>query len=457
MGRQLVPRERTELVNLEEFVPQDHLLRAVDRDLDLTDFREHLKGFYSHIGRPSIDPELIIRMLIIGYAYGIRSERRLCEEIHVNLAYRWFCHLGIHDRVPDHSTFSKNRHSRFRESDAFRELFESVLRRCIVEGLVGGEGFATDASVVRADAHRQRAVPGTQHIQWGDPSQVTRPVREYPAALEATNSANPPKYISLTDPAASWSAASGPAFFAYSTNYLIDVKAGIIVDVEPSLSNHAAESQATRTMIDRVEQRQHLKPHRLIGDTAYGTASLLGWLVKHKGIEPHVPVWTISERKDGTFTTSAFFWDEQANEYRCPGRCVLRSEWRAFTNPRTHITKDDTIVYRAREMDCQQCCLKEQCCPNAPFRKIARSIHEDARDVARHIMDTPEYWQSRRERKKVEVLFAHLKRILKLDRLRLRGPSGAHDEFLLAATAQNLRRMAKRLYLGNLNMAGAVT
>lgn len=453
MGRQLVSRERTELINLEEFVPQDHFLRAVDRYLDLADFREHLKGFYSHIGRPSIDPELIIRMLIVGYCYGIRSERRLCEEIHLNLAYRWFCHLGIHDRVPDHSTFSKNRHGRFRESDAFRELFESVLRRCIVEGLVGGEGFATDASVVKADAQRQRAVRGTQHIEWGDPSQVTRPVREYLAALDAANPADPPKSISLTDPGASWTASAGPAFFAYSTNYLVDVKAGIIIDVEPSQTNHAAETQATRTMIDRVEQRQHLKPHRLIGDTAYGTASMLGWLVKHKGIEPHVPVWDKSERTDGTFAISAFIWNEQAQEYRCPGGHALRSQWRVFTNPRSHITKAGTINYRASQWDCQQCSLKAQCCPNTPTRNIRRSIHEDARDVARHIMGTTEYLQSRRERKKVEVLFAHLKRILKLDRLRLRGPSGAHDEFLLAATAQDLRRMAKRLYSGGLNVA----
>jgi transposase len=446
------------LINLEEFVPQDHLLRAVDRYLDLSDFRSHLQKFYSHIGRPSVDPELIIRMLIIGYCYGIRSERRLCEEVHLNLAYRWFCHLGIHDRVPDHSTFSKNRHGRFRDSDAFRELFESVLRRCICEGLVGGEGFATDASVIKADAQRQRAVPGTQDIDWGDPGQVARPIREYLAALDAVNSpADPPKYISLTDPAASWTAVAGPAFFAYSTNYLIDVKAGVIVDVEPSSSTHAAESKATRVMIDRVEQRLHLKPHRLIGDTAYGTAAMLGWLVKHKGIEPYVPVWDKSERKDDTFAASDFVWDERANEYRCPAGHALRSQWRAFSNPRTHITKADTIVYRSSQLDCQHCSLKEQCCPNAPMRKIVRSLHEEARDVARNIMGTPQYRQSRCERKKVEVLFAHLKRVLKLDRLRLRGPSGAHDEFLLAATAQNLRRLAKRLCPGGSNAACAAS
>lgn len=454
MGRQVVRRECTELINLEEFVPQDHLLRAIDRYLDLSDFRSHLQKFYSHLGRPSVDPELIIRMLIIGYCYGIRSERRLCEEVHLNLAYRWFCHLGIHDRVPDHSTFSKNRHGRFRDSDAFRELFESVLRRCICEGLVGGEGFATDASVVKADAQRQRAVSGTQKIDWGDPKQLSRPIREYLAALDATNSpAEPPKSISLTDPAASWTAIAGPAFFAYSTNYLVDVKAGIIVDVEPSPTNHAAESRATRTMLDRVEQRLQLKPRRLIGDMAYGSCVMLGWLVERKGIEPHVPVWDKRDRKDSTFAASDFIWDQETNEYHCPGGHVLRSEWRAFVNPRTHVTKADTIVYRSSQKDCQQCGLKAQCCPNTPMRKIARSVHEEARDVARNIMDTPEYQHSRCERKKVEVLFAHLKRVLKLDRLRLRGPSGAHDEFLLAATAQNLRRMAKSLCSEDFSLA----
>jgi hypothetical protein len=246
--------------------------------------------------------------------------------------------------------------------------------------------------VIKADAHRQRAVPGTQDIDWGAPGQVTRPIREYLAALDAADPpADPPKYVSLTDPAASWTAVAGPAFFAYSTNYLVDVKNGIIVDVEPSSSTHAAESQATRVTVDRVEQRLHLKPHRLIGDTAYGTASMLGWLVKHKGIEPYVPVWDKSERKDGTFAASDFVWDEQANEYRCSAGHALRSQWRAFSNPRTHITKVGTIVYLSGQLDSQHCGLNEQCCPNAPMRKIGRTIHEDARDVARSSMGTPQY------------------------------------------------------------------
>jgi IS5 family transposase len=386
-------------------------------------------------------------MLVIGYCFGIRSERRLCEEVHLNLAYRWFCRLGLEDGIPDHSTFSKNRHGRFRESDTFRHVFESVLRRCMNEGLVGGEGFAIDASVVRADANRARGMPGAQAINWKSGTHTTRAVREYVAALaEANPTETPPKSVSLTDPAARYTAApGGPAFYAYSTNYLVDVDAGIIVDVEATPAFRTDEVNATRTMIDRVEAEFNLKPTRLIGDMAYGAAKLLDWMVNEKAIEPHVPVWDKTQRKDESLSSSDFQWDERTDEYRCPQGHALRSQWRAFQNPRNHVTKDDTIIYRSSQSDCVACPMKARCCPNTLFRKIARSVHESARDVARAVAKTDVYKQSRKDRKKVEMLFAHLKRIMKLDRLRLRGLSGAKDEFLMAAAVQNLRRMAKWL------------
>jgi transposase len=432
--------------NLEDHVPKDHLLRGIDRLLDLSDLRQYLADFYSHTGRPSIDPELMIRMLIIGYCFGIRSERRLCEEVHLNLAYRWFCRLSLEDKVPDHSTFSKNRHGRFRESDAFRQLFESVLQRCMAEGLVGGEGFATDASVVKADASRQRHREGDDDDWGGGGSR--RAVREYLQALDEDNTPakTAARKVSLTDPAASYTAApGGPAFYAYSTNYLIDTDHGIIVDVEPTTAHRGQEVESTKTMINRVEERFGIKAQRLIGDTAYGTAAMLGWLVEEKTITPHIPVWDKTERKDGTFSCGDFQWDELHNEYRCPAGKALRSRQRNYKKLHTLVTKDNTVIYFASKLDCDVCPMKAQCCPNTPSRKIARSIHEGARDVARRIARTAAYKQSRKDRKKVEMLFAHLKRILKLDRLRLRGLSGAHDEFLLAATAQNLRRMAKLL------------
>jgi len=421
--------------NLDDHVPADHLLRGIDRCLDLGDLRPHLAPFYSHTGRPSVDPELVVRMLIVGYSFGIRSERRLCEEVHLNLAYRWFCRLGLEDAVPDPSTFSKNRHGRFRESKAFRQVFESVVERCMQEGLVGGEGFAVDASVIKADANRSRSTAREAAEDLRDPQHATRAVREYLAALDEQGApVTAPASISPTDPAARWTAVGGPAFYAYSTNYLIDVQAGIIVDVEATPTLRTDEVNCVRTMLERVEERFDLKPQRLIGDMAYGAAPMLGWLVDEKQIAPHIPVWDRSEPDDGTFGR----FDAENNRYICPAGKLLKPAWRSRV-------KKNSFRYRARQADCQGCPLKPKCCPNMVIRKIDRSPFEPARDVARALAKTDAYRESRKARKKVEMLFAHLKRILKLDRLRLRGPSGAHDEFLLAAIAQNLRRMAKRL------------
>jgi len=435
--------------SLERHVPADHLLRSIDRFVDLSGIREHLRPYYSETGRPSIDPELMMRMLIIGYCMGIRSERRLCDEVHLNLAYRWFCRLGLDGDVPDHSTFSKNRHGRFRDSDLLRELFETTVVRCMAEGLVGGEGFAVDASLIRADVDRQRAVPGSDGLP---PDAAGHAVREYLAVLDdaAFGAATPvvPKQLAPTDPAARWTAASRErAFFAYSTNYLIDLDHAVIVGVEATTSIRQAEVTAQRRMVERAHERFGLKPVRLAADAGYGDAANLAWLVEEKGIEPHIPVFDKSARTDGTFERSAFTYDREDDSYICPGGKRLRPRNRNFTVPRPGVDQDGFIRYRARQQDCDGCALRQRCTPNMPARKIIRSIHESARDVARDIATTDAYLVSRRERKKVEMLFAHLKRILKLDRLRLRGPNGVKDEFFLAATAQNLRKLAKLIPL----------
>jgi transposase len=426
--------------SLERHIPVDHLLRSIDRFVDLGDLRRELAPFYSNIGRPSIDPELMIRMLLIGYCFGIRSERRLCDEVHLNLAYRWFCRLGLDGAVPDHSTFSKNRHGRFRESDLFRRVFETILRRCIREQLVGGEGFAVDASLIKADANRQKGIEGNK----GLPSEVAgRAIDEYLAVLDdaAFGAATEviPKFVSPSDPAARWTGAhGGQAYFAYSTNYLIDVENAIIVDVEATTAIRQAEVLAAKRMIQRSLERFDLYPSRLLGDSAYGSAEMLGWLLYEHGIEPHVTVFDKSARTDGTFSRADFTYDHAGDVYRCPGGKTL-------TTTGTLVNDEATILYRASKHDCQACSLRSRCCPNTPARKVPRSIYEGARDMAREIARSWEGRTSRRLRKKIEMLFAHLKRILKLDRLRLRGPNGARDEFILAATAQNLRKMAKLL------------
>jgi len=437
--------------SLERHVPVSHLLRSIDRFVELSDVRSHVAPFYSSTGRPSIDPELLIRMLLVGYCYGIRSERRLCEEVHLNLAYRWFCRLGLDGEVPDHSTFSKNRHGRFRDCDLLRKLFETVVQRCMAEGLVDGFAFAVDASLIAADANKQRAVAGSDDVDWEAIARTRRSVREYLDTLDqaawGAASETVPKFISKADPAAQWTGAhKGHAFFAYSNNYLIDLKVAIIVDVEATRAIRQAEVGATRTMIERTEERLELCPERIVADSAYGSAEMLGWLVEERAIEPHIPVFDKSARTDGTFSREDFAYDQESDVYICPDGKVLASTG-------TLVNYGATLLYRASKYDCDACQLKPQCCPKTPSRKVTRSIHEGARDVAREIAKTDVYVRSRRDRKKIEMLFAHLKRILRLDRLRLRGPLGARDEFLLAATAQNLRKLAKLIPLPTLQPA----
>lgn len=431
--------------SLEGHVPAGHLIRSIDRFVDLDGVRHHLSPYYSSTGRPSVDPELMIRMLLIGYCFGIRSERRLCEEVHLNLAYRWFCRLALTDRVPDHSTFSKNRHGRFRDSDLFRHLFETVLARCMAEGLVGGEAFGADASIIKAEASRYSKAALED---WDVPEKISRATQEYLETLDdaAFGAATPvqPKTISPSDPAARFTGANGDRpFFAYSTNYLVDLDNAVIVDVVATAPIRQAEVGAVRDMLVRTRERFDLHPERLAADTAYGSADMLGWLVKERGIEPHIPVFDKTERKDGAFPATDFVFDPQANEYTCPGGKKLKKYWRTMTKARSGLCKDNTYRYYASKADCSACALKAKCTPNQSARKIARHIHEDARDKAREIAKTDAYVTSSYARKKVEMLFAHLKRILRLERLRLRGPNGAKDEFLLAATAQNLRKLAK--------------
>ena len=369
--------------SIEDHVPKDHLLRSIDRFVDLSDLRKHLAPFYSSTGRPSVDPELMIRMLLVGYTMGIRSERRLCEEVHLNLAYRWFCRLDLTDPIPDHSTFSKNRHGRFRDSDLLRHVFETGVARCIEEGLVSGQRLAADASLIQADANRQNSTP---QAEWEpdkiDPSDAPRAVREYLETLDdaAFGAATPvePKFISHSDPASQWTGArGGPAYFAYSANYLIDTDNAVILDVEASRSIRQAEVGAVRTMVGRVDDRFDLTPQRLIADTAYGSGPMLDWLVNERGIAPHIPVIDKSGRKDGTYERADFDYDGTKDAYICPGGKELKQYRRAFTTPRAGANKDGTLRYRARKADCEACGLKPKCCPNedrVPGRGVASAL-----------------------------------------------------------------------------------
>src|ERR1700757_4691679 len=386
MGRQTVDQSQLfYLFNLRARIPTHHLLRRINPIVTrvLADLHEKLAPFYSDIGRPSIDPELMIRMLIVASFYGIRFERRLCEEVKLHLGYRWFCRLELEDKVPDHSTFSVNRHGRFRDSDIFRQVFEAVVRACMDAGLVKGEGFAVDASVMEADASRYHGkAPG--EIDWSAPERQTRAVAEFLTALDdadADADRKPPKVVSPVDPCSAWTAkANKRVQFGYGLNYLIDIEYAVIVDVEATPARIYVEVAATRTMLDRTEERFDLKPRRLAADTAYGTGKFLGWLVKEKKIIPHIPVWEMSDRQDGIFSRSDFRWDRKRGAYLCPNGKLLK------TSGTVHDGR--TLLYRASKRDCDVCPIRAKCCTTADARKVPRDIHEDARDTARRKMKT---------------------------------------------------------------------
>ena len=445
MGRQR--RDQGKLFyefRLDDRIPQNlHLLRRIDVFVSsaLADLHEELEPYYSDIGRPSVDPELMIRMLIVGYSYGIRSERRLTQEVELHLAYRWFCKLDLEDEIPHHSTFSANRLGRFRESDVLRHVFERVVWAAMAMGLVKGEGFAVDASVLEANASRYHG-KAPEELDWSEKQRQTRAVAEYLAALDAAAEPNPdrkvPKVISPSDPCSAWTAkANKRVQFGYGLNYLIDIENAVIVDVEATPARTYDEVAATKTMIDRTERCFALRPKRLAADTAYGTGKFLGWLVNDKGITPHIPVWEKSDRADGIFSRADFIWDKRHGHYICPNGKLLR------TSGTVHDGR--TLLYRASKRDCDVCPLRARCCTRDEARKIPRDVHEDARDVARRKMKTKAFARSRDERKRVEMRFAHLKTHHGFERLRLRGLSGARDEFHLAAIVQNLKTLALRL------------
>jgi transposase len=465
MGRQ--DRDQGKLFyefRLDDRIPKSHLVRRMDVFVTaaLSDLHAELRPFYSDIGRPSVDPELMIRMLIVGYCYGIRSERRLCQDVDLNLAFRWFCRLDLDDPIPHHATFSVNRLGRFRESDILRHVFEKIVQTAMALGLVKGEGFAVDASVLEANASRYHGKAPSE-IDWTDKQRGTRAVQEYLAALDAQAAEQreiaregreddhgpetprrrqpnrkPPKLVSSSDPMSAWTAkANKRVQFGYGLNYLIDVAHAVIVDVEATPARTFDEVAATKVMVDRIQDRFGLKPKRLIADTAYGTGEFLGWLVKQRKITPHIPVWDKSKRDDGTFSRENFTFDKKQNCYTCPAGQTLT------TTGRVH--RDGSVRYRAPVPVCRSCPLKPQCCPNMPARRIPRDVHEDARDVARRKMETKAFGTSRNLRKRVEMRFGHLKTHHGFERLRLRGLAGASDEFVLAAIVQNLKTMALKL------------
>ncbi len=419
-------------------LPRDHLLRRVDRLLHFGELRAALAGHYSARGRPSIDPELLIRMALIGRLYAITSERRLCEELRYNLAYRWFCRLPSDAAVPHHSTFSKNRHGRFREAGVFRLLFETTVRRCIAEGLVAAKDAAIDASFVAADASWQRKMRDADLAKATHCPLTPRPVREWLADQALTpepclGKRSVPVALSRTDPAAAWSARMARGRFGYAVNLMMDAPSGVTIEVEATPARFAAEVDAARAMLIRAADRFGYRPKRVAADTAYGSAAFLAFVRDHGGTA-HIPVIERSEQINGKLPRQAFAFDAERDCYTCPAGKTLAH--RGFER---HL---GLHRYAARPADCGACAIRPTC-TDGQYRAVMRMENEDARDLARSEMQTGLFKRSMRLRRGIERLFADAKGKRGLTRLHLRGLRGAEEEFLLAASVLNLTLLAR--------------
>ena len=423
---------------LEDQVPETHLLRLIEKHINFAFVREKLKDSYSETGRPSIDPELLLRILLIGYLYGISSERKLVEELRMHLAWRWFTGLGFDQEIPHHSTFSKNRHGRFQESKLFEELFEQMVRQCMEVGLVQGKHLSVDGSFVEANAAKESRIP---REQLAEAAQVNRTLRQYLVELEQQNPIEEPVHrqeqVSTTDPDSTYATKGGtPARLGYYDNYLVDNQSCVIVGVQATAARMSQETVAAQDMLTRFTAWQGGEPASVAADATYGNGEFLQWLLD-RGITPYMRTRDNALRKNNPgYGPERFTYLPESNSYRCPAGEQLNYVGLNVRN-RAH-------AYIGSAKRCAACCQKAQC-TSGRYKYLAIHVHESARQRARELANTPEFSQAQRARKKVEALFAELKNHIGLRRLRLRRMKFVREQFFLAAAAQNIKRLVRYL------------
>src|ERR1700758_1208965 len=423
---------------LEDQVPENHLLRLIDKHIDFGFVRERLKESYSDTGRPSIDPELLLRILLIGYLYGIDSERKLVEELRMHLAWRWFTSLGFEEEVPHHSTFSKNRHGRFQESKLFEQLFEEIVKQCLEVGLVQGKDLSVDGSFVEANAAKESRIP---REQLAEAAQVHHTVRQYLKEVEQQNPVEEPGHeqdqVSTTDPDSTYATKGGtPARLGYYDNYLVDNDSCVIVGVQATAARMSQETVAAQNMLTRFAHWQGRTPESVAADTTYGNGEFLQWLAD-RSITPYMRTRdSIHRKRSPFFGPERFTYQPEHNRYLCPAGQVLNYGGRVYRN--------HAFNYIGTRKKCGPGSLRPQC-TSAAFRGLIIHQNEPARQRARELVNTPEFAKAQRQRKKVEALFAELKNQIGLRRLRLRRLRFVREQFFLAAVAQNIKRLVRFL------------
>ena len=437
MGRHSRAESLFYYFRIEDQVPENHLLRLIDRHVSFEFVGETLRDSYSETGRPSIDPEVLLRILLLGYLYGITSERKLVDELRMHLAWRWFTGLGFDQEVPEHSSFSKNRHGRFQQSNLFQELFERIVEQCIRAGLVKGENMSVDGSLILANADTDSRVP---REQLAEAAKVNYGARKYLEELEQQNGDGEPVHqqekVSTTDPDATYATKQGrPAELGYFNNYLIDNQSCVIVGVQATSARLSQESAAARDMITRFYERQGRYPESVAADTTYGNGEMLQWL-DDRAIKPFIPVKESPNPTKDLYGIEKFTYLPQQDCYICPEGKPLKYVGINKLN-RVH-------TYHSTAKRCRGCVQKPQC-TRGKYRMINIHVCEGARQKAYELAKTPEFAVARRERRKVEALFSELKNQIGLRRLRLRRMKFVREQFYLGAVAQNLKRLMRFL------------
>jgi transposase len=437
MGRHSRAESLFYYFRIEDQVPENHLLRLIDRHVSFEFVRETLRDSYSETGRPSIDPEVLLRILLLGYLYGITSERRLVDELRMHLAWRWFTGLGFDQEIPDHSTFSKNRHGRFQQSNLFQELFERIVDQCINAGLVKGENMSVDGSLILANANTDSRLP---REQLAEAAKVNYGARKYLEELEQQNGDGEPVHqqekVSTTDPDATYATKHGrPAELGYFNNYLIDNQSCVIVGVQATSARLSQESAAARDMITRFYERQGRYPQSVAADTTYGNGEMLQWL-DDRAIKPFIRVKESPNPTKDLYGIEKFTYVPEQDCYICPEGKPLKYVGINKLN-RVH-------TYHSTAKRCRGCAQKPQC-TRGKYRMINIHVCEGARQKAYELAKTPEFAVARRERRKVEALFSELKNQVGLRRLRLRRLKFVREQFYLGAVAQNLKRLMRFL------------
>jgi transposase len=443
--------EREEIFHyfrMRDLVPDDHILKLIDKHVDFSFIREKVKHLYSETGRPSVDPELMVRMLLVGYLFGIKSERRLCEEVGMHVGYRWFVGLNMGGKVPDHSTFSKNRHGRFEGSGIWEEIFDEIVRRCIDAGLVRGGHVTADGTLVNADA----AMTGMQPIV------VEMKPGEYLAKLDEENREkkndntdggrddeyrNKGKELSNethrspVDPDAriARKGKNSDTKLRYQVGYMMDNVSRVILDASVSgLCGRGVEMELALAGLEKIKWKFKLRPGTIGADKGYAAGQFIRDAYE-AGITPHVPVWdTRREHDTGIYPIERFTFDEANNRFLCPEGKALNY----------HGKNHKQIIWRASTKDCGSCTAKAQCTKDRS-RSVSFHTHHEYIAAARKEMKTRGYKLSQRKRKKIEELFGEAKELMGFRRMKLRRLKFVIEQVLLTAAAQNIKRLVKHL------------